>query len=175
MVLGVVALIIALAALVIALCRDPFQTGIAFCNPFNALGGYDLDTPAGAAKARDLIESKDDIRAQIALQKKFRDSKAVEERTSSFKIESEADFKKEKKTDKEKKSPWTGEYKVLFVSYKEDGEDQKEVVSVQKHSNGLWARHPLSSGEVGLTNKELQKKMEEWFVKPKNAFEINKP
>jgi len=163
MVLGVVALIIALAALVIALCRDPMQSGLALRNPFNPLGGYDVETAAGAAKSQLEMRMKNDVRAFAEMERRMKD-KQLEEKVSTFRVESEADFKRDKKDDADKKSPWTGECKILFVTYKDDGKDKKEVYSMEKHNSGMWDRRGPSSFEVGTTNKELQKKMDDWVI-----------
>ncbi|MCE9532934.1 MAG: hypothetical protein K8T89_17690 [Planctomycetes bacterium] len=164
MMLTIVAIVLAFIALVIALCRDPLQPGFSLRNPFgDPLSSYDFDSAAGTAKSELQIELKRDMKAMMEYRSRF-DKKEIEEKVNSFKVESEDDFKREKDP-KDKKSKGTGDYKILFVSYKQDGEERKEVMVMEKDVSGLWRRSFLSAFDVSPKNEALGKKMNEWSVK----------
>ena len=160
---AILALILALAALFFALCSDPFKSGFSFKVPFSSgLSGYDVETPAGMYKSQIEIEVNRDIRAMLELERRF-DRKELKEKLDTLKIDSEADFKVDKK---DSKDPFTGEYKILFVSYKRDSKDQKEVVAMEKHrDSGLWRSRGAPLMEINEKNKELAKKIQDWQVR----------
>jgi hypothetical protein len=156
MAVAVIALVIALLGVVLTLCRDPYKSGFGFSNPFgDGLGGYDFDSASGAYKAQLEIEQIRDIRANLALQRKL-NGKELKERLDTLKVEKEVDFKKKEK-DK------SVDYKVLFISYKQKGEDRKEVVTMTKDADaGIWHRQYLSSSDVEKDNKDLAREMRDW-------------
>lgn len=165
MILGVLSLLIALAALVIALCRDPMQPGLTLRHPFNPLSGYDVESAGGAAKAQLEMRLKNDIRAGLELERRSKD-KQLEEKFNTFEIKEEAGYNREKDP-KAKKGADTGEFKILFVTFKEDGEERKDLVVMEKQESGLWRNaFGLDSMEVAGKNKELAEKMDKWKGRP---------
>lgn len=156
MAISVIALVVAVIGLGLALFRDPMKPGFAFSNPFgDGLSGYDFDSPTAAYKSELEIEKKRDLRAMLALQQKVKD-REVQEHIDTLKVEEEVDYKKK---DKDR----AVEYKVLFTSYKENGQAKKRVVSMEKDTDtGIWHRRYLSPYDVEKDNKELGRKMQGW-------------
>ena len=59
--------------------------------------------------------------------------------------------------------PWK-EYTLLFVSYKEDGKDRKEIVSFRKDEKSkMWDRKYVYSWQVKSDNPALAEKMDNWL------------
>jgi hypothetical protein len=163
-------------ALYLTLTFDPFDSKVAGKSPFRgALDKYkeEMKTAGGTAKAEMDMHLNRDFRAMIEYQTLF-EEKQLKEKSETFKVEKEADFKREPDKDpKAKKNQGSGEFKILFVTFKEDGEDKKELMVMEKHalesSTGsaekreLWKRnHSLSSAEVGSKNKDLAAEMDKW-------------
>jgi prepilin-type processing-associated H-X9-DG protein len=164
---GVLALLVALAALFFALCTDPMKPGFALRMPFSSgMSGYDFETPAGAYKAQMEIEMNMDIRAMMEFEKRMRmKDKDTKERLDTLKVAKESEYKG-KKNDEEV------EYKILFVEYKNKGKDRKEVVVMQKDKDSsLWKRSYVSEFEVETTNEPLAKEMKDWGEGFKSAVE----
>lgn len=156
MTIAVIALVIAVIGLFLALFRDQMKPGFGLGNPFgDGLGGYDFDSPAAALKSEMEIERRRDIRAMLALQQKVKD-KETQEHIDTLKVDEEVDYKKK---DKDKSS----DYKILFTSYKQKGENKKRVVTMEKDADsGIWHRSYLSPFDVEKDNKELGQKMQNW-------------
>jgi hypothetical protein len=163
-VLGVISLIIALAALAVALLRDPFKPGFGVSNPLDdGLGKYDLKTAAGAYKAQMEIDLNGDLRAVLAIAHRMKNQE-LKEQIETLKIAKELDYTKkakEKSTD----------YRILFTTYKENGEEQKRLVTMKKDpESGFWRRSFLGSYDVEKDNKELAQQMRDWEEKPRAAL-----
>ena len=159
--LSVVGVILGGFALYLALTADPFEARFSSASHFkSALDKYDMKTPAGAAKAEVEMQLNRDFRAMIESQVAF-DEKRLKEQHETMKVEDEVDFKKE--PDKMDRSRGSGEFKILFISYKQNKEDRKDVVAMEKATEGnLWRRGFLSSFDVAKTNKDLAAKMDKW-------------
>lgn len=162
-------------ALYLTLTFDPFDSNVAGKGFKGALDKYkeELKTAGGTAKAEIDMQLNRDFRAMIEYQTLF-EQKQLKEKSDTFKVEKDADFKREPDKDpKAKKNKGSGEFKILFVTFKEDGEDKKELIVMEKYSlasssesaekRELWRRsHGLSSAEVGSKNKELADEMDKW-------------
>lgn len=165
MILGVLGFLLGLAALVIAVCRDPMMPGFSLRNPFgDPLGSYDFNTASGAYKSEMQARMNRDFKAMMEYENRL-DRKRMEEKISSMKVDEEIDYKREAEKGA-KKSKGTGEYKVLLISYKDDGEDMKEVASFEKDPSGLWKHAYLDSYEIRNKNKDLAAKMDKYSGRP---------
>jgi hypothetical protein len=174
LILSIIALGIGGFALYLALTFDPFEPRFSSENPFKgALNGYkeDLKTAAGTAKAEIDMRVNRDFRAQIEYATLF-EQEQLKEKSETFKVEKDPDFKLEPNKDpKAKKHKGTGEFKILFATYKEDGVDKKEIIVMEKYvlpgpdgkERELWKRsNGLTSARVGEKNKELAAEMDKW-------------
>ena len=169
MVIAILALVLAFVALVLALCRDQLQPGFALRNPFgDPLSKYDFETASGTVKSEMEIELNRDLRAILEHERRF-PRKEARERAETLKVEEEVDYKRDDK--KDKKSKGSGEFKILFVSFKSDGETRKEIYAMQKDSdNNQWKRdYGLTSFQVREKNKELADKMDKWKTNDERA------
>jgi hypothetical protein len=171
--LSIIAVAVGGVALYLQLTTDPLDARRG-TNPLKgALDRYkeELKTPAGTAKAEIEMVMNRDFRANIEYSTIFED-KQLKEKFESFKVEKDADYKREPPKDpKAKKSKSTGEFKILFVTYKQDGEDKKETIVMEKFliptgeegkDREMWRRAFMSSAEIGLTKKELADEMDKW-------------
>jgi hypothetical protein len=162
-------------ALYLELTSDPFEPR-GSGSPFrNALDRYqeELKTPGGTAKAELDMQLNRDIRAQTEYRTLF-EEKQLKEKTESFKIEKDERFTREPNKDpkaKKDKGTGTGEFSILFATYKEDNADKKELIVMEKFTiptpdgkeRDLWKRsNALSSAQVGEKNKELAAEMDKW-------------
>jgi hypothetical protein len=127
------------------------------------IGKYKMDTPEGAAKAEYEMRLNRDRRALTEYETRF-DEAALKEKVESFKVEDQSDYKHEKAKDDKSKGKGSGEFKILFVSYKHDGETKKEVVVMEHYPDlKLWKKTTsVNSMEVEKANKDLAKKMTDW-------------
>lgn len=157
--LALFALIVALAALFFSLCYDPLKPGFGLKVPFSSgLSGYDTDTASGMYRTELEVRYGIDLRAELELERRLR-SKEDKEKLDTLKIEPEIEVK----LDRDDKDNYTGEVRVLLVSYKQDGKERKDVITMEKHrESGLWRRHEVSLDQIGAKHKDAAKKMDEW-------------
>jgi hypothetical protein len=178
------ALVVALGALFLAVFRDP--TGpITRMNwdPFGTgLNKYDYSSAAGAYRSTLRMHYNRDFRALWELERQL-GQKEVKEALDTLEIAKEVDLKLPKKgharpsiagvvgpgevkKPDEKTDEKMRELKVLFVTYKEDGEAQYRVEAFEKHpASGLWKPYYFGPFEVESVDKELNKEMQEWTAK----------
>ena len=165
LVLSVIGVILGGFAVFASLFMDRNESGFSVRSPFGgSLKKYDEDlkTPAGTYKALMQMERDRDRRALDAYELKF-EEKQLDEKLQSFKVESEADYKREAPKDKPATNGSSGEFKVLFVSFKQDSKDKKEVVVMEKFTEpNLWRPAGGMIGEIKEKNKEVGKKIDDW-------------
>jgi hypothetical protein len=184
-VLASIALVIALMALFLSIFREPLgpvyrMNWHAFSSP---LSGYDFSTPAAALQSSMKAEYNRDIRAMMEFTR-LSEEKELKERIDTLEIKKEVEVKipkkprfspraleldRDKPADKkapDKKPEKMREIKLLFVTYKEDGEPQYKVESLEKHlGSGLWKRTYVSDYELRDVDKALEKEKQEWEAK----------
>lgn len=165
-VLSFVALVIALLALFLAIFRDPL--GPVYRMNWDAfgtgLGGYDFSTPSAALKSEASMDYKRDFRALMELARRL-ESDELKERIDTLEIKREVDLKLPKRQPgkPEAKSGRIRQIKLLFITYKEQGEAQHKVQGFEKHAaSGLWKRAFVGAYEVEETDKALGKEMRDW-------------
>jgi hypothetical protein len=192
-VLAALALIVALCALFLAVFRDPFGPVTKMnWNPMNTgtdtqfahdalradpLARYDLSNAGSAYKAEQRMRADVDVRAYIELQKKL-EPKEIKEKADTLEIKKEVDIEMPKRGLRPKKDE-KSTCKILFTTYKENGEERYEVVLMEKEKeSGLWQmRSSDPSYEVQqLGNKaELLKDIREWQAKNKGEERLGAP
>jgi hypothetical protein len=175
------ALLVGLAALFLALFRDP--TGpVTRMNwdPFSSgLGKYDYSSADGAYKSNLKMVYNRDLRALNELERKLGE-KELKEALDTLEIKKTVDLQLPKRTrtrvppvskvgpaeekkPEEKKDEKMRQLAVLFVTYKQDGEALYKVECMERHpSSGLWKQTSVDPAEVESVNKELFKEMREW-------------
>jgi hypothetical protein len=155
----------------------------AFSSPVSR---YDFTTPAAALKSNMNVEYNRDVRAMMEYSRLFED-KELKEKIDTLEIKKEVEVKLPKKVrfgaptggvnpdnptgknTKEKKPEKMREIKLLFVTYKEDGELQYKVEGFEKHADtGLWKKTYVSDYELGEVDKPLAKEKSEWEAKTEN-------
>ena len=154
-VVAVLALIISVLALFLAVFRDPFGPVYKMSwNVFgNGLGSYDFSTPAEAMKSRLKIEQARDVRAMFEYSRQV-EGPELKERIDTLEVKKEEEVKlpirkpgprpiakplgagekpEEKKTEK------TRTVKLLFITYKENGEVRHRVEGFDCRPSGSAA------------------------------------
>jgi hypothetical protein len=132
------AVLVAIAALVVALVRDPLGSGLA---------NYDFSTPKAALISQMKIALNKDIRALLELQSQIK-SKKLKEAIDTVEVRKEAEFQGKK---------------ILFVAFKEDGVNKYKTGAFEKHAEtGFWQPTYVSAFTVEKENKELAAQMRRW-------------
>ena len=138
LVLPCLSLLVALAALWIALFRDPLGSGIS---------KYNFSTPRNALESYLKIQINHDMRAEIELSSLVR-GKDLKEELSTLDVRKEVEFRGKK---------------MLFVAFKEKGVNKYDILSFEKDADtGFWIRTGVGAYEVEKDNKELANQMRRW-------------
>jgi ribosomal protein S27AE len=131
-------LVIAVAALGVAVFRDPLGSGIS---------KYDFTTPRAALESRMKMELNQDIRAMMEFQIRVR-GKKEKERLATLEVRKEAEYQGKK---------------ILFIAFKVDGVNKYDTESFEKDaSTGFWIPAYVGAYEVEKDNKELADQMRRW-------------
>jgi hypothetical protein len=175
-ILGFLAFAVALAALFVALFRDPF--GPVYRFKFSALGGYDFSTPGDAYRSNLRMEDSLDFRALVEYRRRI-DEPEQKEKMNTLEIKREATVKLPKKkpdrfpigsgsaSSDAQKGP-TRDVALLFITYKKDGEDRYEVAGMEKNEkSGFWKSVYVTAFDVRDADPKLAKDMEDWDAKGK--------
>lgn len=167
LILSVIGVIVGGFALFLALTFDPNQDRLSTLMGGSVLGKYksDLETPSGTAKALLQMENDGDIRALRAYEMQFR-GKLLKEKLETFKVDEEVEFKLPAKKDaKGEVTTPAQEFKVLFVSYKQDSKDVKEVIVMEKFNEPLrWRKSDLEHSKIAAEDNKLGEKIMKWRV-----------
>ena len=138
LVLPCLSLLVALAALWIALFRDPLGSGIS---------KYNFSTPRNALESYLKIQINHDMRAEIELSSLVR-GKDLKEELETLEIRKEVEFQGRK---------------ILFVAFKQKGVNKYEVTGFEKDAEtGFWKQTGASAYSVEDANKELADQMRRW-------------
>jgi hypothetical protein len=162
-VVAVLALLIAVAALAYAVCHDPNGPITKMRNPLDPpLVGYDFSSPAAALKADMQMQSKGDLRAHAELTKQIRGPE-LKEQLDSLEVKKEADFKQPDPLAGPGQAGKFRDLKLLFVTFKKNGESQYTVEALVKHpDSGLWQRTVFNYAYAEATDKALAKEVRDW-------------
>jgi hypothetical protein len=137
-ILPCLSLVIAVAALGVALFRDPLGSGIS---------SYDFSSPEAAAKSMVQIVKNRDFKAQLELVY-FVEGLSGEEMARTFEIHRTADF---------------NDQKILFVSFTRKGKKIREIQSFEKDpETKLWLLKHVRESDVRKVNEQLAKEIEAW-------------
>ncbi len=131
--------IVALATAGLALLREPpLGDGLG-----RGMEAYDFSTARAAYRSLLDAQHAQDVRTMIEL-----GGVVQRERRTTAKVEDEAAFK---------------ERRILFVSYRENGEPKHDVVGMKKlHGVDIWVQDYISRYDVKEEDEALAKRMEEW-------------
>jgi hypothetical protein len=176
------ALLIALAALFLAVFRDPFGP-VSKMNWDPAGGGlaqYDFSTPAAAYKSDLQMRYNADFRAMLEVSRRLQ-QKELKEQLDTLDIKKEVDVKVPQPEpsdfplpildgkDDKAQAPRDGKFrdvKLLFLTYKKDGETQHKVEAMERHADaGLWKSTYVSRHQVEQVNKDLANEIRDWEAK----------
>jgi len=157
-----------LIALFLVLFRDPL--GPIYRFNWNAFGsgleGYDFSSPSGALKSELKMQANNDFRAAIELSRRLGGRLAKEKfNTLEIKKEVEVQVPEERRRARlnAKKGGKTRPVKLLFITYKRDGESRNSVESFEKDEDtGFWKPAHVLSYEIEDIDKELAKEMRDW-------------
>ena len=131
-------LLVALAALGIALFRDPLGSGIS---------KYNFSTPRTALESYLKMRINQDMRAEIELRSLF-EGKQLKEELNTLDVRKEVEFQGKK---------------ILFVAFKKNGVNKYNILSFEKDAGtGFWERTHVGAYEVEKDNKELATQMRRW-------------
>lgn len=150
-VLGLLALVVALATAGWVVYRDP---------PWGRLGRYDYTTPEAALKSDARMEARGDFRAKLDLLERL-EKKEAKERADSLTVAKTVEYPG--------KDPKHKGKSVVFYSYKEDGKEKKNTQWFKKdEGSGYWI--PTYVGlnrfgpaeKLGPREKELADEISKW-------------
>lgn len=140
-VLSGLALLVAIAAMVVAITRDPLGKG---------LSAYDFSTPEAAARSDLEIEANGDLRAAIDLGR-LRQGQNLKDAVRTMEVSRTVDY---------------GSTKVLFVSYMSKGVKKKKVMGFEKDlETKMWLPKSVYSFEIRKKDEKLAKEMDAWTEK----------
>jgi hypothetical protein len=170
---SVVTFFIAVAALLLALFRE--ANGPIYRFNFNAfhgdLGGYDFSSAAESYKSQMRVGYNQDDRVMAEFHKRLQPPEVKEklkEKLDTLEIKREAgiELKQEKRGSGDKKAEEKREIKILFATYKDDGETRYEVVEMERHpKSGLWIITFVEPAVLQAKDKDLVKDMDDWMKK----------
>jgi hypothetical protein len=178
-VVSVVALVVAVLALFLAVFRDPF--GPVYRMNWHVgppMAGYDFSTPSAALRSRLKIEAARDVRAMMEYSRLL-EMKELNEKLDTLEIKKEVDVNlpkkrrglpplpvdpvsKDDRKAADQKPEKVREIKLLFVTYKEDGDPQYKVEAFERYPSGLWKQTYVSEYDVKDVDANLAKQMERW-------------
>jgi hypothetical protein len=111
------------------------------------LTGYDFSTPKASLESRLRIDATNDVRARQELQGKL-EGKRKREKLNTLQVNREATH---------------GNYRFLFIFYKQDGKPHHEVISFDKDAEtGYWVPQPQGRAEAEKDNPTLAGEMRDW-------------